>query len=103
MVSFFEFGSPESEVVSDELHDCCGVFVLVLFDLVDIGDGIVEGLLGELAGDSWVVFDFVVEDRVVQGESQSNGVGGLEVGLSSLGGSFVGFVGISACLIVGTA
>ncbi len=60
--SFFEFRSPESEVVPDQLHDGGGILVLFLFDLVDVGNGIVEGFLGELAGNAWVVLDFVEED-----------------------------------------
>ena len=65
---FFKFRSPESQVVSDELHDGSGILVLLLFDLVDIGDGFVKGRLGQLASSARVVLDFVVEDRVVESE-----------------------------------
>lgn len=47
---FFKFRSPESQVVSDELHNGGGILVLVFFDLIDVGNGIVEGLLGKLTG-----------------------------------------------------
>ena len=47
---FLKLGSPEGQVVSDELHDGGGILVLVLLDLVNVSDGIVEGLLSELAG-----------------------------------------------------
>lgn len=97
---FLEFGSPESKVVPDELHDGGGVLVLVLLDLVDVSNGIVKGLLGELAGFGGVVLDFVVEHGVVQSEAQSDGVGGLQVLLGLLGGRLVGFVGVVAGLVV---
>ena len=46
---FFKLGGPESKVVSDQLHNCGGILVLLLFDLVDVGNRIVKSLLGELA------------------------------------------------------
>ena len=43
------FTGPECEVVSNELHDGGGIFVLVLVNMFDVGDGVVEGLFGEVA------------------------------------------------------
>jgi len=67
--SLFEFWSPEGKVVSDQLHDGSGIFVLILFDLVNISNGIIEGLLGKLTGLAWVVFNFIVENWVVQSQT----------------------------------
>ena len=64
MVSFslvVEFTGPESEVVPDQLHDGGGVLVLVLFDVLDVGDGVIESAFGEVACLGRVVQDFVVE------------------------------------------
>ena len=47
---FLELGGPESKVVSDQLHDGGGILVLVFLDLINVGNGVIEGLLGELAG-----------------------------------------------------
>ena len=63
----FHFWSPESQVISDELHDGGGIFVLVLFDLVNISNGIIESLFGNWAGFGWVILDFIEEDGVVKG------------------------------------
>jgi len=97
---FFKFGGPEGQVVSDKLHDGCGILVLVLLDLVNVSNGIVEGLFGELAGFAGISHDFIVEDRVVQGKTESDGVGGLEILFSSLSGGLVGFTGIVSSLLM---
>jgi hypothetical protein len=41
---------PESEVVAQELHDKRAVAVGLLAEAVELRDGVVEGLLGEVAG-----------------------------------------------------
>ena len=61
VVIFFELGGPESQVVSDQLHDRGRILVLILFDLVDISNSVVEGLLSQLAGFAWVVLNLIVE------------------------------------------
>ncbi len=43
-------GGPESEVVAEELHDKRAVAIGLLAEAVELGDGVVEGLLGEVAG-----------------------------------------------------
>ena len=74
---------------------------MLFLDLVDIGNGIIESFLGKLAGLCWVILDFVVEDRVVEGQTESDGVGGLEVGFGNAGGLLVGFVSTFASSIMG--
>jgi hypothetical protein len=44
----FKFRSPEGEVISDQLHDRCGILVLVFLDRFDIGDSVIESLLVKL-------------------------------------------------------
>lgn len=41
---------PEGEVVAQELHDERAVAVGLFGEAVELGNGIVEGLLGEMAG-----------------------------------------------------
>lgn len=77
------------QVVSQQLHDQRRVFVAFLAKGVEFSNGIVEGLLGKMTGLIGRVQDLVVEDRKVQGETQSNGVGWGEIGLSNFGRSFV--------------
>ena len=51
VLSFFlKFRGPEGQIISDELHDGCGILVLIFLDLVNVSNGIIEGLLGQLAG-----------------------------------------------------
>ena len=67
---------PEGEVISQELHDEGGVLVRLLVEGVELGNGVVEGLLGEVASAVGGVEDLVVEHREVEGEAQADGVGG---------------------------
>ena len=69
---------PQCEIIPEQLHDGCRVAVLVLLQGVQIGDGVVEGLLGELASNGRTVQDFVIEYRVVKGKAETNGVGALK-------------------------
>ena len=100
LFALLELGSPKVEVVSDELHDGGGVLVDFLLELLNIGNSHVEGLLGELTGLGGVVHDFVVEDGEVKGQSESDGVGGLEVGVGNLDGGLVGLEGTVGGLLV---
>lgn len=54
------------------------------------GDGIIEGLLGKVASLVGSIEDLVVEDREVEGQAETDGVGGGELRLGNLGGSLVG-------------
>ena len=75
---FIEIRRPQRQIVTQQLHDGGWVAVLVLLEGVEVGDGIIEGLLSKLAGDVWTVQDLVVEDRVVQGQTQTNWMRRLE-------------------------
>lgn len=74
-----DVGGPEGEVITEELHDDGRVLVRVLREVVELGDGIVESLLGELAGLVGGAHDLVMEDREVQGKTKTDGVGGGEL------------------------
>merc|ERR1711916_395540 len=67
--------SPEGEVVTEELHDEGRVLVGLLREGVELGDGVVKGLLCEVAGAVGRVEDLVVEDGKVEGESEAGGGG----------------------------
>mmetsp|Transcript_26473 Transcript_26473/g.81413 ORF Transcript_26473/g.81413 Transcript_26473/m.81413 type:complete len:358 (+) Transcript_26473:535-1608(+) len=67
-------GGPEREVVAEELHDERAVLVGLLGEGVEFGDGVVEGLLGDVAGAVRGREDFVVEDAEVEGQAQTDGV-----------------------------
>jgi hypothetical protein len=66
-------------------------------------DGIVKGLLGEVAGLVGSVENLVVEDGEVQGEAETDGVGGGELGLGNLGGSLVGLEGLVGGVLAAVA
>jgi hypothetical protein len=57
-------------------------------------NGVIESLLGQVAGLVGSVQDLVVEDGEVQGKTQADGVCGGELGLSDLGSSLVGLKGL---------
>ena len=69
-----ELTGPKGQVVSDQLHDGGRVFVLVLWEILDVGNSIIEGLLGHLTGFGGLVHDLVVEHGEVEGETKSDGV-----------------------------
>ena len=62
---------PQGEVVAEELHDEGRVLVGLLVEGVELGDGIVEGLLGDVAGAVGAVEDLVVEDGEVEGKAEA--------------------------------
>ena len=77
---------PEGEVVAEELHDQGGVALRFLRQRVELGDGVVEGLLSQMAGAIGRVQDLVVEDREVQCQTKTDGVGRGELSLSNIRG-----------------
>jgi hypothetical protein len=79
-------GGPQGEVVAQELHDKRAVAVRLLGEAVELGDGVVEGLLGKVAGAVGGVQDLVVEDREVEREAEADGMGWGELGLGDIGG-----------------
>mmetsp|Transcript_35137 Transcript_35137/g.52128 ORF Transcript_35137/g.52128 Transcript_35137/m.52128 type:complete len:280 (-) Transcript_35137:26-865(-) len=87
-------GGPQGQVVPQELHDQGGILVRLLCHVVELGDGVLEGRSGHLAGLVGLGLHLVQEDRVVQGQTQSNRVGHNQVLLSNAGGLRIG--GLSA-------
>ena len=78
--------SPEGKVVSEQLHDEGTVAVRLLGERVQLSNGIIESLLGEMAGTVWGVQDLVVEDGEVEGQAKADGVGWSQLGLCNVGG-----------------
>jgi hypothetical protein len=81
--------SPQGEVVTQQLHNESAVAVRLLGEGVELGDGVVKGLLGEVASTVGRVQDLVVEDREVQGQTEADGVGGRELSLSNVGSALM--------------
>lgn len=77
---------PKGKVITQELHDEGAVAVALLGQRVKLGNGVVKGLLGEVAGAVGRVEDLVVEDGEVQGKTKANGVGRGEISLGNIGG-----------------
>mmetsp|Transcript_84216 Transcript_84216/g.188030 ORF Transcript_84216/g.188030 Transcript_84216/m.188030 type:complete len:276 (-) Transcript_84216:81-908(-) len=80
---------PEGQVVPQQLHDQRGVLVGVLGDVVELGDRVLEGRARHLAGLVGVLQHLVLEDGVVQGEAEADGVGHDQVLLGDLRGLLV--------------
>jgi len=83
--------SPESQVLLQELNDGLGITEVVLLELVNLVEGVLEGLVGEVAGGLVVLHDLVVEDGEVEGEAELDGVAGWE---GDLVGAVVGLEGV---------
>merc|ERR1711957_163778 len=66
--------SPESEVLLEELNDGLGITEVVFLELVNFVEGILEGLVGEVAGGLVVLHGLVMEDGEVKGETELDGV-----------------------------
>ena len=80
-----EIRGPQGEVVPEELHDEGGVLVALLTQSVQLGDGFIKGLLGQLARLLGTVEDLIVKDGKVESQSKSDGMGGgkLTVGVGA--------------------
>ena len=68
------------------MHDESAVAVRLLRQAVELGNGIVESLLGKVASTVGRVQDLVVEDREVQRKAETDGVGRCELSLGNVGG-----------------
>ena len=68
--------------------------------MFDVGDGIVEGGLSQLTCLGRIVHDLIVEDGEIQGKSQSDRVGGLQLGSGDICGVVICFKGGSGGLVV---
>ena len=73
---------------------------MIFINVLNISDGVIKGLFGQLAGFGWVLEDFIAEHGVVEGQAESDGVGGLKVTLGNLDGCFISFIGILRGLVV---
>ena len=87
-------GADAYQVISQELHDEGRVLVALLAQGVELGNGVVKGKLGQVAGLVWRVEDLVVEDGEVQSQTKTDGVGRREIGLGEVGGTLVGLEGL---------
>lgn len=79
LLYFVKVARPQSEVVSQKLHNCGRVTVLVFLQAVEVSNGLIESLFGKFTGDVGTTEDLVVKDGVVQSETQSDGVCRLQV------------------------
>mmetsp|Transcript_3803 Transcript_3803/g.7546 ORF Transcript_3803/g.7546 Transcript_3803/m.7546 type:complete len:263 (-) Transcript_3803:231-1019(-) len=84
---------PQGQVVSEQLHDQSGILVALFRKGVELGNGVVEGLLGDMAGAVGAIENFVVKDGEVEGETEADGVSGGKVRRGDLGGGLVGVEG----------
>ena len=103
------------EVVAEELHDEGAVLVALLAQCVELcgytmirsrlqtlwgnsklltSNGIIESLLGKVASLVGGIENLVVEDGVVEGEAETDGVSGGQLSLSNLGSRLVGLKGL---------
>lgn len=89
---------PESQVVTEQLHDERAVAVRLLRERVELGNGVIEGLLGEVASTVGRVQDLVVKDREVEGEAEADGVRRCELRLGDIRGRLgEGGTQVSSC------
>ena len=71
---------PKGKVVTEQLHDESRVLVALLVERVELGDGVVEGLLGQLARGVRLLLHFVQEDGIVEREAEADRVGRRKLG-----------------------
>lgn len=69
------------------MHDKSAVTVRLLRERIKLGDSIIKCLLGKVARAVGGVKNLVVEDGEVKSQSQADGVGRRELGLSNVGGA----------------
>lgn len=77
---------PEGKVVTQKLHDEGRIPVALFTQGVELGDRIVEGLLGQVASAVGGVEDLVVEHGEVQRKTETDGVSRGQLGLCNVGG-----------------
>ena len=92
-------GGPQSKVVAQQLHDKRGVLVALLAERVELCDGVVEGLLSQVARAVWRVQDLVIEYGEVQRQAEADGVRGGQVGVGDGGGRGVRLEGLGRALL----
>jgi hypothetical protein len=77
---------PQRQVVSKQLHDKRAVAIRLLRERIELGNGIVEGLLCKVAGTVGRVKDLVVENTEVERKTKADGVSRCEFSLCDIGG-----------------
>jgi hypothetical protein len=82
------------QIVSQQLHDECGILVALFAQCVELGNSIIKSLLCEVASLIGRIEDLIVEDREVEGETKTDRVGWGEVSAGNFGGVLVGFEGL---------
>lgn len=87
--------SPQGQVVTQKLHDQGAVTVALFGEGVELSNGVIERLLGKVASTVGRVQNLVVENGEVEGESETDGVGRGEFGLSDIGGVLINLVSIA--------
>merc|ERR1712217_178933 len=65
-------GRPQRQVITQELHDEGGIFVGILRNVVKLRNGIFERSTCHFTSFVWVAQNFILENRVVQGEAQTD-------------------------------
>ena len=80
---------PQGQVVTQELHDQGAVTVAFLGERVELGNSVIERLLGKVASTVRRIQDLVVENGEVEGETKTDGVGRGEISLGNIGGVLI--------------
>lgn len=73
------------------MHDKSGVLVALFTQRVELSNGIIESLLGEMAGLIWRVQNLVVEHAEVQGKAEADRMCWCEVSRCNFGSVLVRF------------
>lgn len=82
--------SPESEVITQQLHNESAVAVRLFGKGVELSNSVIERLLGKMACSVGGVQNLIVEHRKVQGKTKADGVGGSKLGLGNIGSVLTG-------------
>merc|ERR1712183_416476 len=77
-------GSPEGQIVAEQLHDERRILVTVFRHVVKLCDRIFEGGAGHLACLVWVSQHLILKHRVVQSKAKTNGMRYSQVLLSNI-------------------
>lgn len=84
-----EVTSKTYQIVSQKLHDECRILVAFLTESIELGNSIIESLLGKMASLVRGVENLVVEDGEVEGKTKSDRVSGSKIGRGDFSGSLV--------------
>jgi len=97
--TLLQIRSPKCQVVAQQLHNEGTVLVRILRQRVQFCNGIIEGLLGKVAGTIRRVENFVVKYGKVECKTETNGVSWSKFRLGNVGGSFVGIVCLGGSIL----